>query len=1352
MLRTLLYVIYSLKILILAVALLSEDLKNRVASSSLQEECLFMCPNKSISQDIPTSENKDYYMIQNLESDQYQYHSDNLIVRNKVDESLLTNISTIPKPSESVTSKPTFPRAFVHFKQISEDISITFRWNRPEFINEMIEKYTVQYWYIENFKAFQVSDNIPATNLEYSVHNLKKGPTYYFQVRAHTKIDVGPYTDLINVSTTHENPIPQLLITSSNGMIKSDMDLFNFQMINEEYDNIKEIVYSVFEARVYWIDKMQNLILKLGNNDIKKITKLDITAHNLCIDWVARNLYWIQNSNLMTSSIMKLDITMWEIGQVKYDYILNITKAKFLNVLPSMGLFYWMESISNDQYMVMQSDLDGKNVQPFLRNENDTCFCQYKLLELSSMQVDNTNIENPLMYWTWKNHLIVADIYGCRCNMILSAENNKIFFEYLAIDMTNIYMYNIKEQVIYMLKKKYVFLENKENAFKHIQIIHIKVNDLFINNIYRVIAADSSLQPYPSNMCMIPNIEGNTKNNLESFIMTQNNIITEITTNSIVLKLPKPVPKYECKKYNLPTTIYSISLNWESTQYTYFIPYERYHIIQNLTSCTKYTLTLRLQNFYVFMLSHSSIFDMKTFLRTNPDKLKEPENVTVQVLTPTLLAVYWMPPKENCTPVSYEVHWKLVSSSNDAQQIDRQLHQYNYTIINKPERTENGKFFTKIQPLLSGEKYLIYVRVYPVNFSNAYSDSLNKTFYMYSEPNNLTLSGVSINSMTISWIPNVNLTIHYVLEYKNATMQEWQIADNIEMNNNEIMYYIENLLSRTLYKFRLILKYPEYKEDFIWPSDKRFTFTTLDDNLTAPGRPTITKLQSLMYQLNWEPAQSHYSQVTLYRLEGLIIENNYKDGHQIDKNKHWNLYYNGRNNYWIITRNITRYITRNMNQKYLFRVQAKNSYGFSAWSELSAAIDLTESAKILTTINEYYLPLMIILIAIVIVICVCCFYYLYRQYKEGNEVISSIIPDIELATLYEIPRGNVQFNTLYISMLQYNPDKFALTTIKTQQITLIKFIGSGAFGKVYQGIVKNLEGLDTTPVAIKRLRNNASEQERKKFLDEAKIMSQFRHKHVLRLLGICLDGDSPLLILELMEADLLEYLKEIRTLQPSEPHALRLLDLLAMCEDVARGCCYLEQLHFVHRDLACRNCLISTRDRKNRVVKIGDFGLTRDIYTNDYYRMKGKGPLPVRWMAPESIIDGIFSSQSDVWAFGVLMWEITSLGEQPYSARTNLEAWQYVRAGGRLPKPSNCPLMLYQLMMRCWSSADNRPTFKVCVENIGVLKSDTEDMELNPINIIWPTMKALESPTISEKIVSSDFSTNSQTGIITYQI
>lgn len=160
--------------------------------------------------------------------------------------------------------------------------------------------------------------------------------------------------------------------------------------------------------------------------------------------------------------------------------------------------------------------------------------------------------------------------------------------------------------------------------------------------------------------------------------------------------------------------------------------------------------------------------------------------------------------------------------------------------------------------------------------------------------------------------------------------------------------------------------------------------------------------------------------------------------------------------------------------------------------------------------------------------------------------------------------------------------------------------------------------------------------------------------------------------MELMQGgDLLSYLHQCRPTVAASS-SLKLLDLISMCVDVASGCRYLEDMHFVHRDLACRNCLVSSIDPENRVVKIGDFGLARDIYKNDYYRKEG-GLLPVRWMSPESIVDGIFTSQSDIWAFGVLCWEIMTLGQQPYPARNNVEVLHFVREGGRLGHPTDCP-------------------------------------------------------------------------------
>ncbi|KMQ82935.1 proto-oncogene tyrosine-protein kinase ros, partial [Lasius niger] len=298
-----------------------------------------------------------------------------------------------------------------------------------------------------------------------------------------------------------------------------------------------------------------------------------------------------------------------------------------------------------------------------------------------------------------------------------------------------------------------------------------------------------------------------------------------ITANSIVVSLPEPIPNEGCEKYNLATTIYNISMSYltcldndlnKSKEFN-VQTYKRHYEFQNLTPFTKYTIKLALSNFYVDKLSMGLQFGADVKLTTT-GKLNAPEDVTVQVLMPTLAVVYWMPPKKlNCIAVKYEVYWMQLPNSMQAI--------IPFCFINpidKPKRTFDGKFFTIIRLPLPKQKYKIYVSVYPTVHRNFFNASLPKTVYM-SESNNLTLSGVSTNGMYISWIPSANLTIHtglhYILEYKNDAMQKWQKVNNIEKNNDKVTYYIENLLPRTAYKFRLILRYPEHMEDYIWPPD-----------------------------------------------------------------------------------------------------------------------------------------------------------------------------------------------------------------------------------------------------------------------------------------------------------------------------------------------------------------------------------------------------------------------------------------------------------------------------------------------------------------------------------------------------
>ncbi|XP_065207315.1 insulin-like peptide receptor isoform X2 [Planococcus citri] len=275
--------------------------------------------------------------------------------------------------------------------------------------------------------------------------------------------------------------------------------------------------------------------------------------------------------------------------------------------------------------------------------------------------------------------------------------------------------------------------------------------------------------------------------------------------------------------------------------------------------------------------------------------------------------------------------------------------------------------------------------------------------------------------------------------------------------------------------------------------------------------------------------------------------------------------------------------------------------------------------------------------------------------------------------------------------------------ISRRKIVLDSLLGIGHFGEVYEGRAKGIiqKGV-TTKVAVKTLNKSPTNHRTwMSFLNEASVMKQFDTHHVVRLLGVVTKGE-PLVIMELMaKGDLRTYLRSCRADVPEEerrgplcpPPTLK--EILQMSAEIADGMLYLSDKKFVHRDLAARNCMINAEG----TVKIGDFGLTRDVYETDYYRKDSKGHLPVRWMAPESLRDGIFTSRSDVWSYGVVLWEMATLASLPYTGLGNGEVMPYVINGGVMEEPENCPAILSELMRACWQyKYIQRPSFSEILE------------------------------------------------------
>uniref|UniRef100_A0A3Q3WTH8 Tyrosine-protein kinase receptor n=1 Tax=Mola mola TaxID=94237 RepID=A0A3Q3WTH8_MOLML len=338
-------------------------------------------------------------------------------------------------------------------------------------------------------------------------------------------------------------------------------------------------------------------------------------------------------------------------------------------------------------------------------------------------------------------------------------------------------------------------------------------------------------------------------------------------------------------------------------------------------------------------------------------------------------------------------------------------------------------------------------------------------------------------------------------------------------------------------------------------------------------------------------------------------------------------------------------------------------------------------------------------------------------------------------------------------MTDYNPNYcFAgkatslneLKEVPRKNITLLRALGHGAFGEVYEGQVLGMSS-DNNPmqVAIKTLPEICSEQDEMDFLMEALIMSKFSHENIVRCIGVSLSILPRFILLELMTGgDMKSFLRQNRP-RAGQTSSLTMQELLQMARDIAFGCRYLEENHFIHRDIAARNCLL-TIPGPDRVAKIGDFGMARDIYRASYYRKGGRAMLPVKWMPPEAFMEGIFTCKTDTWSFGVLLWEIFSLGYMPYPCKTNQEVLEFVTSGGRMDPPKSCPGPVYRIMTQCWQHCpEHRPNFSTILERINYCSQDPD-----VINTLLPVEYAPTAEDDGSRVIRPDHASSSLTPLL----
>uniref|UniRef100_A0A2K5CBF8 non-specific protein-tyrosine kinase n=1 Tax=Aotus nancymaae TaxID=37293 RepID=A0A2K5CBF8_AOTNA len=249
--------------------------------------------------------------------------------------------------------------------------------------------------------------------------------------------------------------------------------------------------------------------------------------------------------------------------------------------------------------------------------------------------------------------------------------------------------------------------------------------------------------------------------------------------------------------------------------------------------------------------------------------------------------------------------------------------------------------------------------------------------------------------------------------------------------------------------------------------------------------------------------------------------------------------------------------------------------------------------------------------------------------------------------------------------------------IPRESIKLVKRLGAGQFGEVWMGYYNN-----STKVAVKTLKPGTMSVQA--FLEEANLMKTLQHDKLVRLYAVVTREEPIYIITEYMaKGSLLDFLKS------DEGGKVLLPKLIDFSAQIAEGMAYIERKNYIHRDLRAANVLVS----ESLMCKIADFGLARVIEDNEYTAREG-AKFPIKWTAPEAINFGCFTIKSDVWSFGILLYEIVTYGKIPYPGRTNADVMTALSQGYRMPRVENCPDELYDIMKMCWKEkAEERPTF-----------------------------------------------------------
>ena len=1079
---------------------------------------------------------------------------------------------------ESLPSQPRNLRVF--WSRVDPELyEYTLRWIQPEEENGKLLHYVVQCWDTQTNVDLCPNEKVehPATEVKLRLRN----SSITFSVKAYTSLGPGTASFPFLTSASRINPIPRIVM----GLNKPS------RMIIYDVDNgsRKSIMVPVIPHFIAYDHLTESVTIVNNNGELYEVNlkteqaifirKLESNIQQILLDWVGRYIYYVKG----------VDIKLIDLQDHSSDakYIFG-SKERIVNLdRDTDGVFYYSDVMNNMFTFKLSTGFQISEIKDFKIDSQDTCNCK-NLVKIDKFSFAQHSQQNQLSARDSKTgDVFLVDSAKCNCRKIASTVvNDRVSFQ---ADVSNLYIHSSINNTI-------TTYNTETQQQKEIVLSTITDNDVVS---YTSLCAECQANKSPECVDIKP--------------MNQNVEYTTVKDYYVLVRLPYPSVDNLCKKkILLPSTNYTIfykpvgrgsevfdKSTFQTINYYNSGNFGKLDLkIDNLKPNSRYVLCVEMTNIYTRNKVNDHEDRVCSEFSTDEGISSPPMDVKAVVMSPHEVEVSWSKPAViNSDFLYYEIYWKSVDFIKGVYVSGSVVKRDNNTTLVISDLPANQTFHIWITSVSPKGKVSNTSAVHQVR--------------MFSTPKYIQVQSIKPRSIEMKWTNNEESVKTHQFVYfplnDNSTQKfipEKPVVSEF-MKNYDVS--LTHLSPSHCYVIHILITYKSNPDrQMQWPGLNVECLETEKDKPLVPGIPTLETIDNQL-AITWKENEEAVLQYELQKLNLLEFE--------------WLTIYNNSGNHYKVS-----WLP---NGNYSFRVRAFNTNGYSNYSAPSVFFDL-EAAKNFQIISSQSSQVNVAIISasvIGIMLVICILYFLLIKNKfavKKKSLLNSPLPhDLELANLRELPiRGGFinANNPLYNQLDMITDEDLAMIPkIKRSQINLTKFLGSGAFGEVYEGVVDSEDGVETK-IAVKTLRKGATDIEKIEFLKEAKLMWNFKHEHILNLNAICLDNDPNFLILELMEAgDLLSYLRAHRPKGLNQ--SISLLDLVQMCLDVAKGsfhlhahkfkndpylyllgCEYLEQLHYVHRDLAARNCLVSSSDPSKRRVKIGDFGLARDIYKNDYYR------------------------------------------------------------------------------------------------------------------------------------------------------